>query len=60
MGGLGVAVLGVYEESGVFILPEVVLLELPVLRCLAACLLVDHGRSLRAFCMTKERAFRRP
>jgi hypothetical protein len=34
-------------------------LELPRVRCFAACLLVDHGRSLLAFCMTNERALRR-
>ncbi len=35
-------------------------LILPCARCFAACLLVDQGRSLLAFCITKERALRRP
>jgi hypothetical protein len=57
-GGLGVAVAGVSSESGVPALLGLVLLGLFL--CFAAYLLVDHGFSLRAFCMTKERAFRRP
>jgi hypothetical protein len=58
MGGLGVDVIGVVDRSGVPIVVGLVFSGL--LLCLAACLLVDHGRSLRAFCITKERAFRRP
>lgn len=41
-----------------FALPGLVLSDFFL--CFEACLLVDHGRSLRAFCMTKERAFLRP
>jgi hypothetical protein len=58
IGGLGVAVLDVSNESGVPALPGLVLPS--VFLCFAAFLLVDQGRSLRAFCMTNERAFRRP
>lgn len=54
--GLEDAVLGVDTEAGV---PKLRGLELPRVRCFAACLLVDHGRSLLAFCMTNERALRR-
>lgn len=58
MGGLGVEVIGVVARSGVPIVVGLVLSGLFL--CLAACLLVDHGRSLRAFCITNERALRRP
>lgn len=61
-GGLGVDdVNGVCASSGV---PILVLLAASGLllkaTCLVACLLVDHGRSRLAFCITKERALRRP
>lgn len=49
---------GVVDRSGVPIVVGLVLSGLFL--CFAACLLVDHGRSLRAFCITKERALRRP
>lgn len=58
MGGLGVEEFGVYARSGV---PTGTgLVDSGLFLCFDACLLVDHGRSLRAFCITKERALRRP
>lgn len=57
-GGLGVEVIGVVDRSGVPVVVGLVFSGLFL--CFAACLLVDHGRSLRALCITKERAFRRP
>ena len=56
--GLGVEVEGVSERSGVLMVGGLV--DSGLFRCFAACLLVDQGRSLRAFCITKERALRRP
>ena len=51
-------VMGVCDRSGV---PTVAKLEVSgLLLCFVACLLVDHGRSLLAFCITKDCAFRRP
>ena len=54
------AVLGVCDRGEVPMLFGLVLSGLPVFLCFAACLLVDHGFFLRAFCITKERALRRP
>lgn len=56
--GLGVFLTEEFEDSEVLCGGDF-LASGPFL-CFAACLLVDQGRSLRAFCITKERASRRP
>jgi hypothetical protein len=56
IGGLGVVVFGVDAH----VLLGLALSGLPVFLCFAPSLLVDQGFFLRAFCMTKERALRRP
>jgi hypothetical protein len=63
IGGLGVDVMDVYDRSGGSAVTGLLffgLFDPVVLRSFATCLLVDHGFSRLAFCITKERAFRRP